>query len=272
MVLSLFFGVLGASAAVLGVLWLKQPAHVQPVSPAVRTVSADIHGGGNKASLTLANGQVLALQDLPAGDIATQYGARLIRTDSTLSYVPRIEMERETVQYNTLTTPRTGQYSLVLSDGSRVWLNSASSLFYPTAFHGRVREVSLTGEAYFEIAKNSSQPFQINVDSVTIHVLGTSLSIRSYSEEGKTVTTLLKGKIGLKEGRREEWMTANEQVCIDKKKQLAETTDYRAGVGAGLEERHFLFYTCRYSHSHARALQVVWCGCRDKSTRYSILL
>lgn len=216
-VVSLLFVVLGAGAAVLGLLWLKQSAHVQPVSSTVRTLSADIHGGGNKASLTLANGQVLALQDLPTGDIATQYGARLIRTDSTLTYVPRIEMERQTVQYNILTTPRTGQYSVVLSDGSRVWLNSASSLFYPTAFHGPVREVSLTGEAYFEIAKNSSQPFQIHVDSVTIHVLGTSLSIRSYREEGKTIATLLKGKIGLKEGHREEWLTANEQVCIDKK-------------------------------------------------------
>jgi len=112
----------------------------------------------------------------------------------------------------------TSTQRISLPDGSRVLVRPGSTLEYADSLPGlAARMVSLSGEAYFEIAKHSSQPFQINVDSVTIHVLGTSLSVRSYSGEGKTVTTLLKGKIGLKEGSREEWLTANEQVCIDKK-------------------------------------------------------
>ena len=210
--------ILGAVVGIMSLLRHKPDNNMPLAQSTVRNTPPDIHGGGNKAILTLANGQMLTLQDLPTGNLATQYGSRLVKTDSILSYIPRLELESDAVQYNTLSTPRTGQYGVILPDGSRVWLNSASSLSYPTAFNGRAREVTLTGEAYFEIAGNASQPFHIHVDSVTVNVLGTSLSIRAYSDEGKTVATLLKGKIGLKDARHEEWLSANEQISIDGKK------------------------------------------------------
>jgi len=197
---------------------------------AVPGIPADIYGGGNKATLTLAGGQQLKLQDLPQGNIALQYGARLIKTDSALTYVPVALATREGntgAQFNTLSTPRAGQYSLVLPDGTRVWLNSASTLSYPTYFDGRSREVTLTGEAYFEVVKNAMQPFHVNVRNVTVRVLGTGFTLRAYSDEGRVTATLLKGKIVVHDGRRERMLVPNEQVNIDREQnwQIQQSVD-----------------------------------------------
>jgi transmembrane sensor len=194
----------------------SQSNHPAPNTP------ADVYGGGNKATLTLAGGQQLKLQNLPQGNIALQYGARLIKTDSALIYVPATAAIREGIegpQFNTLSTPRAGQYSLVLPDGSRVWLNNASTLSYPTCFNGQSREVTLTGEAYFEVVKNPAQPFHVNVHNVTVRVLGTGFTVRAYHDEGRVIATLLKGKISVQDGgHRERMLVPNEQVNIDRQK------------------------------------------------------
>ncbi|MDO6430552.1 FecR family protein [Flavitalea sp. BT771] len=197
---------------------------------AVPGTAADLYGGGNKATLTLAGGQQLKLQYLPRGNVALQYGARLIKTDSALIYVPATSAIREGMegpQFNTLSTPRAGQYSLVLPDGTRVWLNSASTLSYPTCFNGRSREVTLTGEAYFEVVKNAAQPFHVNVHNVTIRVLGTGFTVRAYHDEGRVTATLLKGKIAVHDGHREKMLMPNEQVNIDRQKnwQIQQSVD-----------------------------------------------
>jgi ferric-dicitrate binding protein FerR (iron transport regulator) len=202
----------------------SQSNHAVPNTP------ADVYGGGIKATLTLAGGQQLKLQDLPQGNIALQYGARLIKTDSALIYVPATSATREGIegpQFNTLSTPRAGQYSLVLPDGTRVWLNNASTLSYPTCFNGRSREVTLTGEAYFEVVKNPAQPFHVNVHNVTVRVLGTGFTLRAYHDEGRVTATLLKGKIAVHDGHRERMLVPNEQVNIDRQKnwQIQQSVD-----------------------------------------------
>src|SRR5690606_29613893 len=99
------------------------------------------------------------------------------------------------IQYNTVSTPRGGQYQLVLADGSKVWLNAASSIRFPAAFTGKERNVEITGEVYFEVAHNASQPFIVKANGVDIKVLGTSFNVNAYEDESSMKTTLLEGSV-----------------------------------------------------------------------------
>jgi ferric-dicitrate binding protein FerR (iron transport regulator) len=185
---------------------------------------ADIHGSNDKATLTLGGGQQIVLEDQPKGDIAFQNGARLIKTDSGLTYIavplPYVEDRSNSipVQYNTLTTSRASQVSILLPDGTRVWLNDSSQLSYPTFFAGPYREVALTGEAYFEVAKSPGHPFHVKVNDLTINVLGTCFTVRAYGDEGSTTTSLLQGKLTVQSGRKEQLLAPNEQVIVDRHK------------------------------------------------------
>jgi ferric-dicitrate binding protein FerR (iron transport regulator) len=106
--------------------------------------------------------------------------------------------------YNTVTTPRGRQFSLVLPDGSRIWLNAASSIKFPTAFTGKERRVELAGEAYFEVAKDKNKPFFVHTDNTETEVLGTSFNISAYNDESVVGATLIEGSIrtGLQTDRR----------------------------------------------------------------------
>jgi transmembrane sensor len=210
--------VLAGGALFIGLRQPKADSQPSPMQQVEHIPAPEIHGGGNRATLTLANGQQLHLENLPAGQIASQSGARLIKTDSALTYHAVYSENGGGVEVNTLATPRAGTYTIVLPDGSKVWLNNASTLSYPTSFHGRYREVILTGEAYFEVAKNTAQPFQVKVKDLTIHVLGTGFTVRAYGDEGNMTATLLKGKIAVQDGSREEQLAPNEQVTIDRQK------------------------------------------------------
>ena len=154
----------------------------------------DVAPGGNKATLTLANGATLILNDIKNGNLATQAGARVVKQDSELSY-KATAAQSSIVSYNTITTPNGGQFQLVLADGTKVWLNAASSLKFPTAFAGKDRVVELTGEAYFEVAKNRDKPFNVKTASQTVQVLGTHFNINAYSNESTVNTTLLEGSV-----------------------------------------------------------------------------
>jgi len=156
--------------------------------------------GRSTATLTLSNGHVILLDSMNRGNVGVEGGARLEKKDSSsISYTAASESkENETVAYNTLTTPRSGQYQLTLPDGSHVWLNNISSLRYPTIFKGKNRTVELTGEGYFEIAKDVTRPFYVKVKGQVVEVLGTSFNIMAYSEEGSIQTTLLSGTVVVK--------------------------------------------------------------------------
>lgn len=171
----------------------SQPVAKQPSGTA--TIAPEIQPGGNKAMLTLADGSVVALTDAQDGVLATQGGVNVVKlTNGELSYQADNKKTKE-VLFNTIITPRGGKYRLTLPDGTKVWLNAESSLRYPTAFAGNTRGVVLKGEAYFEVASNAAQPFQVEVNNTKVDVLGTNFNIMAYDNEGVTATTLVEGAV-----------------------------------------------------------------------------
>jgi ferric-dicitrate binding protein FerR (iron transport regulator) len=151
----------------------------------------------NKAVLILGDGHQLVLDSGSNGELVRQGGVRVLKTpDGQLKYEPTKSNDK-TVSYNTLRVPKGSQYHLLLSDGSEIWLNAASSLTYPTAFTGRERVVKVDGEAFFNIAKNPGKPFRVKVKDEEIEVLGTQFNVNGYQDEAGVKTSLVKGLIKL---------------------------------------------------------------------------
>jgi transmembrane sensor len=158
-------------------------------------VQNDVAPGGNKATLTLADGSKIVLDSAQQGTIAKESNTTIIKTaQGKIEYKSGRE-KVATLTYNTMMTPRGGQYQLTLPDGSQVWLNAESSITYPTAFTTNERKVSITGEAYFEVTHNARQPFRVETGSQIIEVLGTHFNINAYKEEPTINTTLLEGSV-----------------------------------------------------------------------------
>lgn len=160
----------------------------------------DVSPGGNKAVLILANGSKIILNDVKEGELVRQNGVSIIKTKNGQIINSLVSSPGETSKeaYNTISTPKGGQYQVVLPDGSRVWLNAASSLRYPAVFMGRSRVVELTGEAYFEISKDTARPFKVNVSGQSVEVLGTHFNINAYEDEQVMKTTLLEGSVRIR--------------------------------------------------------------------------
>ncbi|SEW44664.1 FecR family protein [Chitinophaga arvensicola] len=184
-----------------------------PTAIKVNTIArADVMPGTNKAVLTLADGSHVALdstgqQVILQGNTAIRqnHGALLYEAGSTA----------DAITWNTLSTPRGGQFRLVLPDGTTVWLNAASSVRYPTAFSGKERQVIVTGEAYFEVAPMAGKPFRVSLPSgVTIDVLGTSFNVNAYTEENSIQTTLADGKVQVSQGQSKALLQPGAQAAI----------------------------------------------------------
>jgi ferric-dicitrate binding protein FerR (iron transport regulator) len=176
-------------------LWYRWPFGGQQKQLA--KTSIDIPPGHNGAILTLADGSTILLDSATNGTIAQQANTTITKTNGQLSYNNKSDIEKSDIEksYNVLTTPPGRQFSIVLPDGSKVWLNAASSLRYPAAFAGNERVVELTGEAYFEIAANAALPFFVQSTGQQVQVLGTHFNINAYTNEPNTKTTLLEGSI-----------------------------------------------------------------------------
>jgi ferric-dicitrate binding protein FerR (iron transport regulator) len=157
--------------------------------------------GGNKAILTLADGSSVVLDSVAEGLVSRQGSTKVIKPGSGRLTYDAGTGAAGTIGYNTITTPRGGEYQVVLPDGSKVWLNAASSLHFPTAFPGRSREVEITGEAYFEIAKDADKPFSVKVNGMSVEVLGTRFDINAYGDEPEMRTTLLDGSVRVRKGQ-----------------------------------------------------------------------
>ncbi|RFS21962.1 FecR family protein [Chitinophaga silvatica] len=156
---------------------------------------ADVMPGSQKAQLVLGDGTTIELDSLKKQSLKEDDGTRIDKGEGKLVY-DATRKTGDAVVFNTLTTPRGGEYQLVLPDGSMVWLNAASSLRFPTRFTGNERTVYLTGEAYFEVAAEATQPFKVQLENgAKIAVLGTSFNIMAYSDEKEINTTLVTGKV-----------------------------------------------------------------------------
>jgi transmembrane sensor len=168
----------------------------------------DVLPGGNKALLTLADGSSIVLDSARNGILSQQGSVNVVKKQNgEIKYLTVTNNKTSPVTYNVLTTPRGGQYQLVLPDGSKVWLNAASSIRYPVAFTGNERRIELTGEAYFEVAKDANKPFKViippsgnNNSGDQVQVLGTHFNVYAYTDEPAMLTTLLEGKVKVVNG------------------------------------------------------------------------
>jgi ferric-dicitrate binding protein FerR (iron transport regulator) len=162
----------------------------------------DVAPGTDKAILTLADGSTIQLNNSGNKKIANENGTAVNQQGAQLVYDAgqSSSVNKSTVVYNTLSTPKGGQFRLVLPDGSRVWLNAVSSIRFPTMFIGKERNVEITGEAYFEVAHDAAMPFKVKIntplgDGGEVEVLGTHFNVNAYADEATVNTTLLEGKV-----------------------------------------------------------------------------
>jgi len=174
----------------------KKPANDVAQTPTV-TTTGDVKPGQFKAKLTLDDGSTIILDSAKSGRLVQQDEIIVLNKDGKLVYEKHGESNK--VLYNTLSTAKAQTYATVLSDGTKVWLNSESSIHYPVAFTSDVRKVEITGEAYFEVApevgQHGKRPFIVSVNGMEVEVLGTHFNINSYSNEEVIKTTLLEGKV-----------------------------------------------------------------------------
>lgn len=186
-----------AIAAVVFMNIGRQSKTTEPV--VAKTTVNDVLPGGNRAALKLADGRLIVLDSSANGSLAIQGNATIIKlSDGQIAYNAEDKGATE-VLYNTMSTPPAGQYKLKLPDGTDVWLNAASSITYPTAFAGRERTVTITGEAYFEVAKDRSKPFHVKVNDMDVEVFGTHFNINAYADEAAVKTTLLEGSVKVRQ-------------------------------------------------------------------------
>jgi len=173
----------------------------------------DLAPGGDRAVLTLADGSTIVLDSAENGNLTKQGGVNVVKKeDGQLIYsISNESAVSQEILYNTISTPRGGQYQLTLPDGTKVWLNAETSLKYPTVFNDAGREVQLTGEAYFEVAtavsNNKKIPFRVHTSSVDINVLGTHFNINAYADESDVKTTLVEGKVYVNATRNSAYST-----------------------------------------------------------------
>lgn len=162
------------------------------------TVAAVVPGG-NKAVLTLANGEKIILSNLSNGEIAEQSGVKITKTkEGQIIYsVNDAGNFASSDVYNKIETPLGGKYQVNLPDGTKVWLNAGSSLDFPVSFKGKERVVKLSGEAYFDVAHNKAKPFKVVSANQIVEVLGTQFNVNSYADEPDTRTTLIEGSVRL---------------------------------------------------------------------------
>jgi ferric-dicitrate binding protein FerR (iron transport regulator) len=200
---------------------------VQPKMATATAIKKDFKPGGNNAVLTLANGKQIILDSVSTGTLSLQGNTKVIKLNNGLlaynaNQRSQITDQRSQIEYNTISTPRGGQYEVVLPDGTKVWLNAASSIRFPTSFTGKEREVQVTGEAYFEVAKNVDQPFRVFVKGMTVNVLGTQFNIMAYNDELGIKTTLVQGKVKVVTNNgQSEVLEPSEQAMINENGEMS---------------------------------------------------
>ena len=208
----------------------------------VTPIKNDVMPGGQKALLTLSDGSQIVLDSASNGLLSQQGGTKVIKlANGQLEYAATTGGGAESV-YNTMSTPAGGQYQLTLPDGSKVWLNASSSIHYPTAFTQNERRVTITGEAYFEIAKNAQKPFIVKMyNGSEVNVLGTHFNIKAYSDEEQIKTTLLEGSINVSQGAKNNLLKPGNQAQIDKSGKINIVMDVNTEEAVAWKNGNFQF-------------------------------
>ncbi|MCO5235500.1 MAG: FecR domain-containing protein [Chitinophagaceae bacterium] len=203
------------------------------------SASAVVLPGGDRATLTMSDGSVVVLDSLQNGLLSQQGNTEIKKEGTSLIYRDAGSPVVKVPVFNILTTPRGGQYRINLPDGSRVWLNAASSLRFPVAFSGNTREVELAGEAYFEIAHNQKKPFRVRVGDMRVEVTGTHFNINAYDDEKAIKTSLLEGGVRvtknkvtriLEPGQQALWIKTGDKMEIDSSVDMNGVIAWKTGL------------------------------------------
>ena len=181
---------------------LARQAYIEQVAP-----------GARGAVLTLSSGESVALEADREQTLVEQDGTRIEIAGEALAY-HKEEVEEEIPMTNTITVPRGKEFSLRLSDGTQVWLNSESSLVFPVRFGDGPREVTVTGEAYFDVAHDAARQFVVHADTVTVSVYGTAFNLSAYADESAIETTLVRGSVEVRSGRRHAMLEPGQQARV----------------------------------------------------------
>jgi transmembrane sensor len=237
-----------AAAAVIfcmlsvSVYFLFKPKEESQISKTenIHSEKNDVVPGKNKAILTLANGSSIILDSAANGTLTTQGNSKILKLNGMLSY-NTLKNKSSEVVYNTISTPRGGQYQLMLADGSKVWLNAASSLRFPASFVGKERKVELLGEAYFEVAKNAKMPFKVKVNGMEVEVLGTHFNINSYENESTIRTTLLEGSVKINKNNSSSLLKPGQQAQMNKAGEIKIINDADVEEAIAWKEGKFQF-------------------------------
>jgi len=201
-------------ALAAGAYFYLAPQPNYPVATSVKKVNDIGPPSGTKAVLTLADGSKIVLDSTGNGILAVQGNVKI--TKQGIGGISYMGTPAGKVSYNTLSVPRGSRpLNLTLSDGTRVWINVGSSLTYPTAFTGKERKVTMTGEAYFEVAHNSSMPFLVQHNDATVKVLGTHFNVNSYEDESTERITLLEGSVRVSQGTSSGLLKPGQQARIN---------------------------------------------------------
>ena len=199
------------SAGVYFMFFNKAQKDIAGTEYKVDNFKNDVAPGGNKAILTLADGSVIVLDSAQNGTLTNQGNTKVIKLDNGQLAYNSAGIKSTEVLFNTISTPRGGQYQVILPDGSKVWLNAASSLRFPAAFTGAERRVDVTGEGYFEVAKNTAMPFVVAVNGAEVQVLGTHFNVMAYDDEATMKTTLLEGSVKFVKGNTSSLLKPGQQ-------------------------------------------------------------
>ena len=196
------------------------------IARTTKNLGNDVPPGGNKAILTLADGTRIVLDSANNGTLTRQGNTKIIKLNNgELSYTslndPSTSPRTTEVVYNTITTPRGGQYQVTLPDGTKVWLNAESSLRFPTSFAGNERTVELSGEGYFEVTHNAKAIFHVKVNNINVQVLGTHFNINSYGNEPIVRTTLLEGSVKISSGSNTAILRPGQQAGLNSNNDIA---------------------------------------------------
>ncbi|SEL39118.1 FecR family protein [Parapedobacter koreensis] len=199
------------------ILYFNSSNNTPPVT-AMETVTDDILlPDHNQAILTLADGRTVVLSDTSEGILAMDLGVRIrMAADGSILYEPiPAKGGNENPVYNTFSTPKGHTHRLQLPDGTKVWLNTASSLHYPVAFIGAVRNVQLAGEAYFEVEPDALKPFIVEANGSTVKVLGTHFNVSAYADQQETTTTLVEGAVDVFKNGKSVALKPGQQAVVD---------------------------------------------------------
>jgi transmembrane sensor len=190
-----------------------------------QTTKHDLLPGTDRAILTVSNGKKIDISGAGEGRIVVQGDIAVNKTTNGSIVYQHADQANESNKpvYNTMTTPRGGQYPLTLSDGTKVWLDAASSITFPVVFIGNERTVEITGQAYFEVAHNAAKPFKVTANGQMVEVLGTHFNINAYTDEPDMKTTLLEGSVKITKNGQSAMLTPGQQAIVPFKAGSIET-------------------------------------------------